>query len=160
MKLSFFYYPQPIGKMKVISLFSLSLIGLMAMVSGLSAKHHEGDDLRDFGTKLKQAVEEGKLSKEDAIAKWKAAAQKKKEEHHRKGGHDDPKSKMMEAIKRAVAQGKLSEREAKAKWMAIRGEHGDDRHDQGRHHDDRHDRDRHHERRHHDDHDDRHDDGP
>ena len=138
MKLSFFYYPQPIGKMKVISLFSLSLIGLMAMVSGLSAKHHEGDDLRDFGTKLKQAVQEGKLSKEDAMAKWKAAAQKIKEERDRKGGHDEAKSKMMEAIKRAVEQGKLSEREAKAKWMAIRGEHGDDHHDGDHHHDDHH----------------------
>ena len=181
--------------MKVVTFFSLSLIGLMALVSGLSAKHHEGDDLRDFGAKLKQAVqegklskedamakwkaaaqkmqgehhekgdrhgdhgkkdwghrghdkkdrhdghdshsdlkeygeklkhavEEGKLSKEDAMAKWKAAAQKMKGEHHGKGGHEDHKSKMMEAIKRAVEQGKLSEREAKAKWMAIRGEHG------------------------------------
>ena len=96
------------------------------MVSGLFAKHHEGDDLRDFGAKLKQAVQEGKLSKEDAMAKWKAAAQKMKGEHHGKGGHEDHKSKMMEAIKRAVEQGKLSEREAKAKWMAIRGEHGGD----------------------------------
>ena len=92
-KLSFFYYPQPIGKMKVISLFSLSLIGLMAMVSGLSAKHHEGDDLRDFGTKLKQAVEEGKLSKEDAIAKWKAAAQKKKKSTTGRAGMTIPNQK-------------------------------------------------------------------
>ena len=72
-KLSFFYYPQPNGKMKVVMFFSLSLIGLMALVSGLSAKHHEGDDLRDFGAKLKQAVQEGKLSKEDAKSDPKAS---------------------------------------------------------------------------------------
>ena len=54
--------------MKVISFFSLSLIGLIALVSGLSAKHHESDGWSDFGAKLKQAVKEGKLSEEDAKA--------------------------------------------------------------------------------------------
>lgn len=146
--------------MKVESFISLSLIGLIGLLPGLSAKDHEGDEWAGFGAKLKQAVKEGKLSEEDAKAKWMAAVRKKKEAHHEKGGHDDHKLRMMEAIKRAVAEGKLSEREAKAKWMAIHGERRDDHHDRGRRHDD-HDGhrnkydDRHED--HHEDHDDHHD---
>ena len=87
--------------MKVKSFFSLSLIGLIALVPGLSAKDHEGDEWSDFGAKLKQAVKEGKLSEEDAKAKWMAAVRKKKEAHHEKGGHDDHKLRMMEAMLQA-----------------------------------------------------------
>jgi len=167
--LLFFIIPNPHGKMKVESFFSLSLIGLIAMLPSLSAKDHEGDEWAGFGAKLKQAVKEGKLSEEDAKAKWMAAVRKKKEAHPKKGVHDGHKLRMMEAIKRAVAEGKLSEREAKAKWMAIHGERRDDHHDRGRRHDDhdghrnkyddRHDGDRHRDRHedHYEDHDDHHD---
>ncbi|SVD57547.1 uncharacterized protein METZ01_LOCUS410401, partial [marine metagenome] len=112
----------------------LAFLGLFAFSSGLLAEHHEhSDDLREVGAKLKQAVEDGKLSKKDAWAKWMAAARKKKEEHHEKGGHDkrdwghrghddkdrndghDSHSDLREygsKLKQAVEDGKLSKKDA------------------------------------------------
>ena len=122
----------------------LALLGLFAFCSSLLAERHEhSDDLREVGAKLKQAVEDGKLSKKDAWANWMAAARKKKEEHHEKGGHDkkdwghrghhdkdrhaghDSHSDLREygeKLKHAVEDGKLSQKEAWLKWigMAIR----------------------------------------
>ncbi len=162
------FVPPTPDKMKIYAVFSLILAGLLALGSSLSAKHHEGGEMRDLASKLKRAVEEGKMSKEDAMAKWKAMSSSDDRKHHGKGRHDGHESHSLEAkLKKAVEEGKLTEKEAKAKWMALRGERGEghhdrgrhnDKHDGGRHHGDHHDRDRHHDKhdrdRHHDDHDD------
>ena len=136
----------------------LAFVGLFAFSSALLAEHHGHSDLRDYGAKLKQAVEDGKLSKQDAWAKWMAAARKKKEEHHAKGEHDgghdkkdwghrghdkkdrhdghDSHSDLREygeKLKHAVEDGKLSKEDAWAKWKAAAQKMKGDHHEKGGH---------------------------
>ena len=59
--------------------------------------------MRDLASKLKRAVEEGKMSKEDAMAKWKAMSSSDDRKHHGKGRHDGHESHSLEAkLKKAV----------------------------------------------------------
>ena len=89
----------------------------LSMPFSLSAKNVFDSKMEAVSNQLKAAVKSGKLSEEDAWAKWKAI----------QGGHQESKKGWdMEAIakklKAAVAAGKISESEARQKWEAIKDE--------------------------------------
>jgi hypothetical protein len=71
---------------------------------------------------LKAAVKAGKLTEEQAWAKWKAI----------QGGHHGAKKDHLDwdaigrKIKAAVKTGKLSEEEAEEKWDALKEKYGDE----------------------------------
>ena len=89
----------------------------LSMPFSLSAKNVFDSKMEAVSNQLKAAVKSGKLSEEDAWAKWKAIQGDYQES---KKGWD------MEAIakklKAAVAAGKISESEARQKWEAIKDE--------------------------------------
>jgi hypothetical protein len=89
----------------------------LSMPFSLSAKKTFEGKMEAVSNQLKAAVKSGKLSEEDAWAKWKAIQGDYQES---KKGWD------MEAIakklKAAVAAGKISESEARQKWEAIKDE--------------------------------------
>jgi hypothetical protein len=89
----------------------------LSMPFSLSAKKVFDSKMEAVSNQLKAAVKSGKLSEEDAWAKWKAIQGDYQES---KKGWD------MEAIakklKAAVAAGKISESEARQKWEAIKNE--------------------------------------
>ncbi len=89
----------------------------LSMPFSLSAKNVFDSKMEAVSNQLKAAVKSGKLSEEDAWAKWKAIQGDYQES---KKGWD------MEAIakklKAAVAAGKISESEARQKWKAIKDE--------------------------------------
>jgi uncharacterized protein YlaN (UPF0358 family) len=89
----------------------------LSMPFSLSAKKVFESKMEAVSNQLKAAVKSGKLSEEDAWAKWKAI----------QGGHKESKKGWnMEAIskklKAAVAAGKISESEARQKLKAIKDE--------------------------------------
>ncbi len=98
-------------KIKATSICIL-LAAALATPFGLLAQKATDAKMEAIAKELKAAVKAGKLSEEQAWAKWKAiqgSADKK--------GHD--KEGLAVQLKAAVKAGKLSEEDAKAKWEAI-----------------------------------------
>ena len=102
-------------KLKLISICIL-LVPVFALPCGLIGQKKAPDaKMEAIAKELKAAVKAGKLSEDQAWAKWKAI----------EGGHhgDAKKARGKEdlawQLKAAVKAGKLTEKEAKAKWAAI-----------------------------------------
>ena len=75
-------------------------------------------DLDEFGASLKKAVANGELTKEEAIAKYEAAAakSKKKPEEEKKGKSEDPRMELVWTLLQAVESDTLTADEAMTKY--------------------------------------------
>jgi hypothetical protein len=89
----------------------------LSMPFSLSAKKTFEGKMEAVSNQLKAAVKSGKLSEEDAWAKWKAIQGDYQES---KKGWD--MGAIAKKLKAAVAAGKISESEARQKWEAIKDE--------------------------------------
>ena len=106
--------------MKKIKITSICMIlaSAFAIPFGLVAQKVPDAKMDAIGKELKAAVKAGKLSEDEAKAKWEAI---------QKGGHGVAKKDhgdlkaISKKLKWAVKAGKLTEDQAWAKWKAIQG---------------------------------------
>ena len=105
-----------------ITAICLILASALAFPVGLFAQKAADAKMDGIAKELKTAVKAGKLTEEQAKAKWTAI---------QKGGHGAARKDHgdLEAISKklkwAVKEGKLTEDEAWAKWKGIQGGHHD-----------------------------------